>query len=261
MALEEWGRLVPRRFGRYLTALFRGGGGDLLIEDDPVGEFLTRKGEGAGQSEDEESPMPAMANPEPQAAGVGLENVEARGPVVVEREQSPDGAEKLAEDSVETSLDGNEERVARLEDEAGEIVEVTDAGLQALVADNLVETSPDGNEERVPQPEDEAGGVVAVSDAGEQAPEAESESVEMAVTSEAEPQTLEAGGQSAEAADPAQREVAAEDGEVDSLLEVFKSEQLSESPISALSRELSDTSVYSLLEDMKRIADNVRKRH
>ncbi len=261
MALEEWGRLVPRRFGRYLTALFRGGGGDLPMEDDPVGEFLTRKEEEPAQREDEESPMPAMANPELQAAEVGTDNVEAQGPVVEEAEQSLDGPEKLAEDSVETSLDGNEERVPQPEDEAGEVVEVTDAGLQALVADNLVETSPDGDEERVPQPEDEAGGVAAVSDAGEQAPEAESESVEMAVTSDADPQTLEAGGQSAEAADPAQGEEAAGDGEVDSLLEVFKSEQLSESPISALSRELSDTSVYSLLEDMKLIADKVRKRH
>ena len=49
------------------------------------------------------------------------------------------------------------------------------------------------------------------------------------------------------------------DEEVDGLLDVFRSEQVSENPISALSRELSDTSVYSLLEEMKRIVEKVRK--
>jgi len=223
MALEQWSWLAPRRFGRYFIALLRGYEDDFPVEEDPVGEFLSRREGEAGQSEDEEDPMPAMATPELQAAEVGSENIEIQGMAVDNREQSMDKPEQAAEDSAEPSLDGNEERV--------------------------------------PPPEDEAGGVVEVTDADQQAPEAESESVEMAVTSEAEPQTLEAGGQSAEAAAPAQREIAAEDGEVDSLLEVFKSEQLSESPISALSRELSDTSVYSLLEDMKRIADKVRKRH
>jgi len=41
---------------------------------------------------------------------------------------------------------------------------------------------------------------------------------------------------------------------------VFRSEQTSENPISALSWELSDTSVYSFLEEMKQIAEKVRRR-
>jgi len=49
------------------------------------------------------------------------------------------------------------------------------------------------------------------------------------------------------------------DEEVDGLPDVFRGEQVSEDPISALSRELSDTSVYSLLEEMKRIVEKVRK--
>lgn len=49
------------------------------------------------------------------------------------------------------------------------------------------------------------------------------------------------------------------DEEVDGLLDVFRSEQVCGNPISALSRELSDTSVYSLLEEMKRIVEKVRK--
>ena len=222
MALEQWGWLVPRRFGRYLMAFFGGGEEDFPMEDDPVGEFLSRGEEGAGQGGDEESPVPAMANAEPQAVDGETENTEVLEPAAEESEQILDGPEQVAENLVETSLDGNEERVAQLEDEAGEIVEVTDAGLQALVA--------------------------------------ESENVEMAATTDAEPQTLEVESESAEAADPAQREKAPEDGEVDSLLDVFKSEQLSENPISALSRGLSDTSVYSLLEEMKQIAEKVRKR-
>jgi len=220
MALEQWGRLVPRRFGRYLMALFGGGEEDFPMEDDPVGEFLSMREE-AGQSGDEESPVPAMANAEPQAVDGETENTEVLEPAAEESEQILDGPEQVAENLVEMSLDGEEERVAQLEDEAGEIVEVTGAGLQALVA--------------------------------------ESESVEMAATTDAEPQTLEVEGQSAEAAAPSQGEEAPKDGEVDSLLDVFRTEQLSENPISALSRELSDTSVYSLLEEMKRIAEKVRK--
>ena len=221
MALEQWVRLVPRRFGRYLMALFGGGEEGFPMEGDPVGEFLSRREEEAGQGEDEESPVPAMANAEPQAVDGETENTEVLEPAAEESEQILDGPEQVAENLVEMSLDGEEERVAQLEDEAGEIVEVTDAGLQALVA--------------------------------------ESESVEMAATTDAEPQTLEVEGQSAEAAAPSQGEEAPKDGEVDSLLDVFRTEQLSENPISALSRELSDTSVYSLLEEMKQIAEKVRK--
>ena len=221
MALEQWGSLVSRRFGRYLMALLGGGEEGFSIEDDPVGEFLSRKEQEAPQSEDEGTPMPAIANPEQQAVEVGTENVEVQGPAVEDREQSLDGPEKVAEDSVETSLDGNEEPLAQLEDEAG---------------------------------------VAAVTDADSQGPEVESESVEMAATADAAPQTLEVESQSAEEADSTQTEKAAEDGEVDSLLDVFKDEELSESPISTLSRELSDTNIYSLLEEMKQIVEKVRKR-
>ena len=221
MALEQWGSLVLRRFERHLMALFGVGEEGSSMEDDPVGEFLSRKEEEAGQSEDEGTPMPAIANPEQQAVEVGTENVEVQGPAVEDREQSLDGPEKVAVDLVETSLDGNEEPLAQLEDEAG---------------------------------------VAAVTDADSQGPEVESESVEMAATADAAPQTLEVESQSAEEADSTQREKAAEDGEVGSLLDVFKDEQISENPISTLSRELSDTNIYSLLEEMKRIAETVRKR-
>ena len=203
-------------------ALFGGGEEDFPMEDDPVGEFLSRKEEEGGRSEIEEGPMPAMANLELQAVAGEADNIEVLEPAAEESGQILDRPEQVAEDLVETSLDGDEERVAQLEDEAGEVVEVTDAGLQALVA--------------------------------------ESESVEMAAATHAAPQTLEVASQSAEAADSAQREEAPEDEEVDSLLDVFRSEQLSENLISTLSRELSDTSVYSLLEEMKRIVEKVRKR-
>ena len=222
MTLEQWGSLVSRRFGRYLMALLGGSEEGFPMEDDPVGEFLSRTKEEAGQSEDEGTPMPAIANPEQQAVKVGTENVEVQGPAVEDREQSLDGPEKVAVDLVETSLDGNEEPLAQLEDEAG--------------------------------------GVAAVTNADSQGPEVESESVEMAATADAAPQTLEVESQSAEEADSTQRENAADDGGVGSLLDVFKDEELSENPISTLSRELSDTNIYSLLEEMKRIAEKVRKR-
>jgi len=240
MALEQWSWLAPRRFGRYFIALLRGYEDDFPVEEDPVGEFLSRREGEAGQSEDEEDPMPAMATPELQAAEVGSENIEIQGMAVDNREQSMDKPEQAAEDSAEPSLDGNEERVARLADEARGVA-LADVGPEA------------------PEVESERFEMAETTDAEAQIPEVESESVEMAETTDAEPRTLEVESQSAEAADTAQREEAPEE-EVDSLLDVFKSEQDSENPISALSRELSDTSVYSLLEEMKRIAEKVRKR-
>ena len=274
MALEQWGSLVSRRFGRYLMALLGGGEEGFSIEDDPVGEFLSRKEEEAPQSEDEGTPMPAIANPEQQAVEVGTENVEVQGPAVEDREQSLDGPEKVAVDLVETSLDGNEGPLAQLEDEAGGVAAVTDADSQgpevesesvemaatADAAPQTLEVESQSAEEADSTQTEKAPEDGEATDAGLQAPDVESEPVEMAATADATPQTLEVESQSAEEADSTQTEKAPEGGEVDSLLDVFKDEELSESPISTLSRELSDTNIYSLLEEMKQIVEKVRKR-
>jgi len=274
MPLEQWGAMVSRRFGRYLTALFGVGEEGFSMEDDPVGEFLSRKEEGAEQSEDEGAPLPAIANAEQQAVEVGTENVEVQGPAVENQEQGLDGPEKVAVDLVETSLYGNEEPLAQFEAEAGGVAAVTDAdsqapevegesGEMAATADaplQTLEVEGQSAEEADSTQREKATEVGEATDAGLQAPDVESEPVEMAATADAAPQTPEVESQSAEKTDSTQREKAPEDGEGDSLLDVFKDEQLSENTISTLSRELSDVNLYSLLEEMKRIAEKVRKR-
>ena len=49
------------------------------------------------------------------------------------------------------------------------------------------------------------------------------------------------------------------DENMKSLLDIFKSEQLCESPISTLSKELSDTDIYALLKETKEIAQRFRR--
>ena len=98
MTLEQWSSMVQRRFGRYLIALLRGSDEGFSMEDDPVGEFLSRKE--TGQIEDEWTPMPAIAKPEQQAVEVGTENAEVQGPAVEDQKQSLNGPEKVAEDLV-----------------------------------------------------------------------------------------------------------------------------------------------------------------
>jgi len=49
------------------------------------------------------------------------------------------------------------------------------------------------------------------------------------------------------------------DDEIEGLLEVFKSEELIDNPLADLSRDMEDVSVYSLLEEMRSIAERVRK--
>lgn len=49
--------------------------------------------------------------------------------------------------------------------------------------------------------------------------------------------------------------------EKDSLLDVFTNEELVETPISRLSKELSEVSVYTLLEQTKQLAEEMKFGH
>jgi hypothetical protein len=52
-----------------------------------------------------------------------------------------------------------------------------------------------------------------------------------------------------------------DDKGTDSLLDVFTSEELVESPISKLSKDLVDVSIESLLEQTKQVADDIKWGH
>ena len=51
----------------------------------------------------------------------------------------------------------------------------------------------------------------------------------------------------------------ADNPDTDSLLEVFTSVEVEENPISIISRELSDVSIHSLLDQTKEIAGEIKR--
>ncbi len=49
--------------------------------------------------------------------------------------------------------------------------------------------------------------------------------------------------------------------DTDSMLDIFKSVEMEESFISVLSRELSDVSIHSLLEQTRQVAGEIKRGH
>ncbi len=73
------------------------------------------------------------------------------------------------------------------------------------------------------------------------------------------PPVLESGSQKIEAADKPSADSPPGDEKIESVLDIFRSEELTLETTSTLSKELSDTSVYSLLEESKQIAQIAKK--
>ncbi len=109
--------------------------------------------------------------------------------------------------------------------------------------DSKVETPvtmlPDSEKEEGSQVEDEASGVPS--------------------ETEVVPQGLESGSQKIEVADKPSADSPPEDEKIESVLDIFRSEELTLDTTSTLSKELSDTNVYSLLEESKQIAQIAKK--
>lgn len=72
-------------------------------------------------------------------------------------------------------------------------------------------------------------------------------------------QVVEKGQQGASEPSPAKDAKA--ERNTDSLLDVFTTEDPVETTVSKLSKEMNDLNVYSLLEEMKQVARNVRGLH
>jgi hypothetical protein len=72
-------------------------------------------------------------------------------------------------------------------------------------------------------------------------------------------QVLEKGQQGA--AEPSPPKESKADRNPDSLLDVFTSEELVETTASRLSKDLTDLSIYSLLEETKQVAQGIRGLH
>jgi hypothetical protein len=74
-----------------------------------------------------------------------------------------------------------------------------------------------------------------------------------------EPPVLESGRQRVEAANMTSADSPPEDEKIESVLEVFRSEELAFETTSTLSKELGDTDVYSLLDESKQVAQIAKK--
>jgi hypothetical protein len=73
------------------------------------------------------------------------------------------------------------------------------------------------------------------------------------------PQAPKSTAEKVAVADPAQAKSPKKDDKgTDSLLDVFTSEELVETPISKLSKDLGDVSVYALLEQTKQLAQDMK---
>ena len=80
--------------------------------------------------------------------------------------------------------------------------------------------------------------------------------------SENNPQAPKGSADKVTVADPAQAKSPKKDDKgTDSLLDVFTSEELVETPISRLSKDLGDVSIYTLLEQTKQLAQEMKCGH
>jgi hypothetical protein len=267
------------RSWKALEALFADIEDNSLLEEDPVGEFLSRKDDGTYQLEDEEVQEEAQTTLESQETGAEKEDTEKLGPAPMGLEQSPEGQELKAEDMGPTFFDEDEERAVGLNDEMKEVAATTDEILQSLegepeetaavIDESLGALEVEGerfemteaayDDSKVVDTERPDTEVPTSGDIDPQIFEVEEPEVESAELSDDELQADEETEHKGEVSFSSKSEEAQEDEDVDGLLEVFKSEQLEESPISVLSKELEDADIYSLLEETKRVADKFRK--
>lgn len=73
------------------------------------------------------------------------------------------------------------------------------------------------------------------------------------------PQAVDGVGQKVAAPDPLLADSPKDDRDTDSMLDVFEGVEVEENAISMLSRELSDVSIDSLLEQTRQVADEIKR--
>ncbi len=86
----------------------------------------------------------------------------------------------------------------------------------------------------------------------------EGEVKEVLAMTDNDPQAAEGVGQETATPDPLLADAPKDDKDTDSLLDVFQTEEVEETTVSVLPRELSDVSIHSLLEQTRQVADEVK---
>lgn len=174
---------------------------------------------------------------------------------------------------VVTSLRVGGEHFPMDDDPVGEFLERKKAGVNLAEEDNNEQSADSAAPKAAAQSVQrqagiprEAGLTVDLSadklpqSSGEKVISATSEASEVPVKAQEEPYSkpLELGAQSVEIAKSPQEKAPKDDKDTDSILEIFKSEDLALEPSTPLSKELRDMNVYSLLEESKKIASKVK---
>ena len=240
MGLSKWIKLPFDRFGPNLKSLLQGDEDDLL-EDDPVGEFLSLKSVGTLSNEDEDNTVVVDVVERPQRLEIDNGDAEINEPPMADIQQDMDEEEPGKEKLLGTPAQGDEEQSDQTGYEATSVDVAEDDNVQTLDV------------------EDDMDEVVESTVADLRNLDDENLETDDLMETFSDPQTAE--GQSLSIAEDGQSQVEKPqaDGEPDSLLDVFKEVQLEDNPISILSRDLEDTDVHSLLEETNRIADKFKK--
>jgi len=205
----------------------------LLEEEDPIGEFLSRKERGVSLPAAEEELEEEEADVEPAEASDEGEEAVPAAPVVVKLQDDAEEPQSAVETLPADESEAVEAGVEDVEDDVKEEAEEAEEDVKEEATATVEESTPEDDD--------------PVS--GDQ-PETASDGEPQGSEEKTPPATVEAHAE----ATPSD-----EDDEVDSLLEVFKEVQFSDNPISMLSRDLGDTDVYSLLEEMRWIAKRVKE--
>jgi hypothetical protein len=204
------------------------------MEDDPVGEFLARKEAIGGEMEDDEgleSEPSGVAGEEPELDSERVDGQQEAPAMLVEKTFEQEPVEQIALPVSELEDPGAADSGSWLEDTSQEDIapdEIETETERVVLSAEELDSQEDGTENG--STADEPVSAIVV-----QREELERQGVE----GEAEPQ---------------------KEDEIDGLLEVFRSEELIENPLADLSRDMDDVSVYSLLEEIRSIAERVKKK-
>lgn len=221
MRITQLVRSALRRSWSYIVTSLRNRDEFAPVEDDPVGEFLGRKKGGIELLEDETEELT-----ETPAASDAPKAPEAGG------QSESVGEAKARDKEIETPA---QEAEGQLQP-ASEVV--------PAVGDSTGNIQADKGKKEVALVED-----------------SEESEVKVKAIAKDELQAAEPTAQSVVAGSkPPEQKVSQDNGGVDSMLDVFRSEESELDTLSALTKDLANMSVYSLLEESKRVAAKMRSK-
>ena len=238
-----------RRLWRNPIPFSKRGGGSGLEECDPVGEFLAAGGGGPDKFREEVIEEPALPVPEPSIAEVGSYNAGVVETPLMNQEQGLGEQGQAAGDLGMASFGVNEGGGGQPELEMGGVVPLDNIAPQGFDPEPMNNAAPPGYDAG------SQGLDPGVLDNTALPVESESDILEAALMMDnPAPPDSEAEGQGAEMASPPPAGNPQGSDSIDDLLDIFKSEEIVDNPLSKLARELPNVDIHSLLNDVMKVA-------